>query len=116
MAVQNLPQADDGNFDQVVFSDNRPVLVEFYAPWCPHCRKMVPILDELARDYQERVRFVQVNADGASDLIVRFQLRGVPTTLVFDQGKEISRLIGEVSKEELGARLDKALAPAPERG
>ncbi len=115
MAVQNLLQADDSNFDQVVFGEASPVLVEFYTPWCPHCRRMVPIIEELARDYHGRVRVVQVNAEHATDLAVRFQLRGVPTILVFAGGKQVSRLIGEVSKEELAARLDKALAPAPVR-
>ncbi len=116
MAVQSLPQADDSNFDQVVFSDERPVLVEFFAPWCPHCRRMAPLLEELERDYRGRVRLVQVNAEAAPNLVVRFGLRGVPTFVVLDGGKEISRLIGEVPKEELETRLNKALAPAPERG
>lgn len=116
MAVQSLPQADDSNFDHVVSSDSTPVLVEFFAPWCPHCRRMAPVLEELARDYRGRVRLVQVNVEAAPDLVVRFGLRGVPTLVVLDEGKEISRLIGEVAKEELEARLDKALAPAPTRG
>jgi thioredoxin 1 len=116
MAVQSLPQANDSNFDQVVFSDRRPVLVEFFAPWCPHCRRMAPVLEELAREYEGRVRVVQANVEAAPDLVVRYQLRGVPTVVVFDEGKEISRLIGEVPKEELMIRLNKALAPAPVRG
>jgi len=116
MAIESLPQADDASFDEVVFSGGKPVLVEFFAPWCPHCRKMAPVLEELAREYDGRVRLVQVNVEAAPDLVVRYQLRGVPTLLVFDEGKEISRLIGEVPKEELMVRLNKALAPAPVRG
>ncbi|HOQ99893.1 MAG TPA: thioredoxin family protein [Anaerolineae bacterium] len=116
MAVQNLPQADEHSFDQVVFGEPSPVLVEFFTPWCPHCRRLAPVIEELARDYRDRARFVQVNADQAGGLVVRFQLRGVPTVLVFDQGQEISRLIGAVSKEQLADRLDKALAPEPVSG
>ncbi len=116
MAVQDLVQADAESFDELVFGDPSPVLVEFFSPWCPHCRHLAPVIEELAREYHGRVRFVQVNAERAGELPLRYKIRGVPTMIVFAGGSEVGRVIGAVPKEEIAVRLDKALASAHERG
>ncbi len=116
MAVQDLPQADEDSFHELVFGDPSPVLVEFFSPWCPHCRQLAAVIEQLAREYHGRVRFVQVNAERAGDLPLRYRIRGVPTVIVFTDGAEVARIIGAVPKEQIAVRLDKALAPAPERG
>lgn len=116
MAVQDLVQADEGNFDELVFGDPSPVMVEFFSRWCPHCRHLAPVIEELAREYHGRVRFVQVDAEQAGELPLRYRIRGVPTMIVFAGGDEVGRVIGAVPKEQIAVRLDKALAPAPEQG
>ncbi len=116
MAVQSLVQADEDSFDQLVLGDPSPVLVEFFSPWCAHCRRLAPTLEELARDYHGRVRFVQVNAEDAAELALRYQVQGVPTMVLFVDGREMGRIIGAVPKEQIAARLDRVLAPARERG
>ena len=96
MSVPQLPQADDTNFDQVVFSEPSPVLVEFYAPWCGHCRRIAPIIEQVAQEYAGRFRFVQLNAAENGGSALRFEVRGVPTMLIFVNGQEVDRIVGEV--------------------
>ena len=112
MSIPQLPQADDTTFDQVVFSVPSPVLVEFYAPWCGHCRRIAPIIEQVAQEYVGRFRLVQVNAAENGETALRFGVRGVPTMLIFVNGQEVDRIIGEVSKETLQAHIDQALPQA----
>lgn len=112
MSVPQLPQATDSDFDQVVLSDPSPVLVEFYAPWCGHCVRMVPIIAELGRDYAGRLRVVQVNAAQNAGLAERFGVRGVPTFVLLAHGREVDRLIGEAPREALDGRIARVLETA----
>ncbi len=80
MSVPQLPHVQDGDFDQVVLSDPSPVLVEFYSPWCEHCRRMAPILGGLAQEYARRLRFVQADAETNATALMRYGVEGVPTT------------------------------------
>lgn len=116
MAVEGIPQASEESFGALVMGDPSPALVEFFAPWCAHCRRLAPTIAELARDYHGRVRFLQVDATQASDLALRYQVQGVPTMIVFQNGEEQGRVVGAVSKEAIAALLDRTLAPAPVRG
>jgi thioredoxin len=109
MSVPQLPQADDGSFDQVVLSDPSPALVEFYTPWCGHCRRMAPIIEELARDYAGRIRVIQVNAAENTGTARRFGVRGVPTMLILTDGKEVRRIVGEASRAALDGQIGQAL-------
>ncbi len=115
MSVQGLPHAGDGDFDQAVLSQPSPVLVEFFAPWCGHCRRMAPIVEDVARDYAGQLRVVQVSVDENEQAPGRFGVTGVPTLIIFANGKEIDRTVGETSKEALEARIQQALALAPQR-
>lgn len=112
MSVLQLPHAGDSDFDQVVFSDSSPVLVEFFAPWCGHCQRMAPIMEETARDYAGRLRIVQFNVDRNLETPKRLGIRGVPTMLFFVGGEEIDRIVGEIPKETLQAHIDQALPSA----
>ena len=113
--IAELPQANDGNFDQMVFSDPLPAMVEFFSPMCPHCRRMAPTIAAVARDYAGRVRVIQVNAPQSATLGKRFGIRGVPTMLFFAGGIEVDRLIGESPREILEAHLNQVLGQSEQK-
>ena len=114
MAVPQLPQLQDAEFDPVVRAEQTPVVVEFYSPLCPPCRRIAPIVVEIAREYAGRLRFVQVNAMQSPDLTRRFRVAGVPTMVILSRGQGIGRIVGEMPRETLTARLDEALARVPQ--
>ena len=116
MSVSQLVHAEDRDFDQVVLSDPSPVLVEFFSSWCAHCGRMAPLLAELARDYDGRLRVVQVDAETGAATVARYQVEGVPTMIVFAGGREVRRFVGEMSKEALEGEVERALARLAQQG
>jgi thioredoxin 1 len=99
-------EVSDANFDQEVIKAARPVLVDFWAPWCGPCRMVAPIVDELADEYDGRVEFVKLNTDDNPNTAVKFGIRSIPTLLVFKEGKPVGQIIGFRPKSELKKRLD----------
>jgi thioredoxin len=95
-------------FGLEVLSAPRPVLVDFYATWCPPCRMIAPVLEELAREFHGRVKIVKVNVDEESVLAERFQIRSVPTLLVFNAGRVVEQMIGVPSPTVLREKLARA--------
>jgi thioredoxin 1 len=97
-AVMELTET---TFDEVIVSSPEPVVVEFWAQWCPPCRTMAPVLESMATDYDGRLRLVKINADEESDLARRFEVVSVPTLLVFTDGELRHRVIGARSRAQL---------------
>lgn len=95
----------DKEFDQTVLQSSVPVLVDFWAPWCGPCRAQTPIIEQLAKHQGERIRFVKVNVDEIESLARRFDIRGIPTLILFDGGREKSRLVGLQTMEDLKRAL-----------
>lgn len=105
------PEAvDDKNFDAVVISAKTPVLVDFWAAWCSPCRMVAPIVDELATEYNGKVNFAKVNVDENRKLSEKYEIRSIPTLLVFKDGKPVKQIVGLRSKGDLKKVLDEALA------
>jgi thioredoxin len=93
--------------DRVVETSNyAPVVVEFYAEWCGYCRKLAPVLESMAREYQGRVHFVRVDVDADPDIAARFGIDGVPAVFVFDAGLPLARVDGAASRRELKDMVD----------
>jgi thioredoxin len=93
--------------DRVVETSNHaPVVVEFYAEWCGYCRRLAPVLESLAREYQGRVHFVRVDVDADPEVAARFRIDGVPAVFVFDAGLPLARVDGAVSRRELRDMVD----------
>jgi thioredoxin 1 len=108
-----MTELNEANFDREVLQAERPVLVDFYAPWCGPCKMLAPALDALAREFEGRARIVKVNVDDAPGLAARYEISGVPTLLFFDQGEVVDEVVGLAPPRTLQARLEKLAGAAP---
>ena len=99
---------DDETFTRTVEGSGVPVLVDFYADWCGPCKVMAPHVDELASRYQGRALVAKLNTDRAPVTAERFQIRGIPTTIVFKDGRSVAQLTGAVRLPELESLLARA--------
>lgn len=100
------------SWEREVLGAKGPVLVDFWAPWCPPCRVLGPVVDELAGTYAGRVTIGKVNVDEQGELAARYGIQSIPTLLLFENGQIVSRQIGAVPKNMLVEALDARLAGA----
>jgi thioredoxin 1 len=105
-AIRNL---DAQNFDDVIQESQVPVLVDFWAEWCSPCKTMEPMLEEISSLMGEKVSFVKVNVDQARKLAIRYQIRSVPTLLVFQKGRPVDTITGVPPRYNLVSRIEKYL-------
>jgi len=96
----------DTTFEQEVLQAGKPVLVDFWAPWCGPCRMVAPVVEELAEEYAGKVEFVKVNTDENPEVSVKYGIRSIPTLLVFKAGQPVGEIIGFRPKSDLKKRLD----------
>src|SRR5512133_3452171 len=104
-----VKHADDNNFGTMVLKEEKPTLVDFWAPWCGPCRAIGPVLEELAGQYGEKVNIVKVNVDDNPATAARYGVRSIPTLLLVKDGKVRETQIGSLSKIQLAALLDRNL-------
>jgi thioredoxin 1 len=102
-------EVTDAEFETEVLKSELPVLVDFWAPWCAPCWMVTPIVEELANEYQGRVKFVKVNTDDDIQTAVSHGIRSIPTLLIFKGGQQVDRISGSRPKRELRRSLEKAL-------
>lgn len=100
----------DSDFQQVVEGSPKPVLVDFWAPWCGPCRAISPIIEELADEYEGSVDFAKVNVDENPKTASAFSIQSIPTLLLFKGGKPMTQIVGLRPKQELKKSLDSLLA------
>ncbi|HEU4641738.1 MAG TPA: thioredoxin [Gemmatimonadaceae bacterium] len=100
----------DDDFQRTITGTELPVLVDFYADWCGPCKMMAPAVDELAKRWQGKALVAKVNTDRAQRTAESFGIRGIPTTIVFRDGKEVARQTGAVPAQALEQMLAKAAA------
>ncbi len=103
-------EVTDANFEGEVIKADVPVFVDFWAPWCGPCRMVAPVVEELADEYQGKVKFVKLNTDDNIDTATRFGIRSIPTLMVFKDGKAVEQIIGFRPKSDLKRSIDKALS------
>ena len=109
MAVANIVILTDENFPQEVLKSPVPVLVDFWAEWCGPCKMVAPILDELAAEYDDRVKIAKVNIDEYQGLATQYGIRAIPTLLIFKDGQVADQIVGLRSKRDFKAKLDRLI-------
>ena len=97
----------DADFDRVIADAAVPVLVDFYADWCGPCKAMAPVLDEIARKRKGSVVVAKLDTDRNPTVAQRFEIRGIPTLILFKQGREAARKVGAAPRGELEAMLER---------
>jgi len=98
-------EISDSAFDKEVISYPGTVLVDCWAPWCGPCRMLAPIIDELAAEYRGRVKFVKLNTDENPGIYSQYEIRGIPTMLIFRNGELVDKIVGAYPKQEIEKHL-----------
>jgi thioredoxin len=100
----------DANFQQDVLKSDKPVVVDFWAPWCGPCKIVSPIIEELAKDYEGKVVIGKLNVDENQQVSGQYSVMSIPTVMLFKNGKPVQALIGAQSKQTYKNEIDKALS------
>ena len=109
MASRNVVEFNDANFETEVLKSSVPVLIDFWAAWCGPCRALAPTVEAVADQYQGRVKVGKLDVDANGATSSRFNIRGIPTLLLFKDGQVKEQIVGAVGKEVITKALDKHL-------
>ena len=107
--MSNAMDINDSTFEQEVVNSAELTIVDFWAPWCGPCRKLGPVLDEVAQEYDSKVKIVKLNTDENLKTAKEYSVSGLPTLLVFKGGKAVERLVGLMPKTTIVSNIEKHL-------
>jgi thioredoxin 1 len=102
-------EVNGNNFQQEVLESSIPVLVDFWASWCMPCRMLAPTIEKLAEENQGKLKVCKLNTDENQNISAQYGIQGIPTLIIFKEGKEVGRTVGVMSKEKLQEKLDPVL-------
>ena len=105
--MSNAMDITEENFKAEVLEAKTPVLVDFWATWCGPCRKLGPVIEEIAKDYDDKVKFVKVNVENCINIAKEYSISGLPSLLVFKQGEAVERMTGLMPKSTIISNLEK---------
>ena len=104
-----VKDVSDQDFEAEVLQSDQPVLVDFWAAWCAPCRMIAPTVDQVAQDYSGRAKVVKLNVDDNRETSARFNIRGIPTLLLFKDGEVKDQIVGATSKDQISRIIDAQL-------
>lgn len=99
----------EANFENEVISSTTPVLVDFWAEWCGPCKIIGPVVEELATEYNGKVKIAKLDVDSNQGVAMKYGIRGIPTLLIFKGGKVVDQIVGAVPKTQISDRLKRVL-------
>jgi thioredoxin 1 len=110
--MADIPEATDANFEEEVLAADRPVVVDFWAPWCGPCRVVDPIIEDLAGQHAGRVKFMKLNVDDNPATASRYHVLSIPTVILFERGQPQDTVIGARSKSHYESAWERWLQAA----
>ena len=93
------------NFENVVLNSGKPVLVDFWATWCGPCKMIAPVVEEIAQEYEDKIVVAKIDVDEVPSVAAKYNVMSIPTLIVFENGKEVNRLVGFRPKAQIVAAL-----------
>lgn len=102
-----IKEVDDSSFGREVLESKTPVLVDFWAAWCAPCRMLAPTVEAIAKQYSDSAAVVKLNVDDNPSIARAYGIKGIPTLILFDGGKEVERVVGVTSKERISGVIEK---------
>jgi len=108
-AGEYLLHLNDSNYEEEISKSGKPLLVDFWAPWCGPCKAIGPVIEELAETYKDRAVIAKLNVDESRNAASNYGVRSIPTLIIFKEGKVFDTIIGLVPKERLEEFINKAL-------
>ena len=109
MSTNEVIKVTQGSFEEEVIKSDGPVLVDFWAEWCGPCRMIAPLVEELAKDYQGKVKVCKLNVDEEREIALQYSIRSIPTLILFKEGKPVEQIIGALPKSALKSKIEGVL-------
>jgi thioredoxin 1 len=105
--MSGIVEFTDSNFEEEVLKSDKPCLVDFWAEWCGPCRMVGPIVEEIAKDYADKLKVGKLNVDQNGQTAAKYGIMSIPSLLIFDQGKVVDQIVGAAPKKQFVERIDK---------